>query len=166
MNYLIAKLIKERQKAAVVLQKHYKRHITHFLFHKVLDFEKNFISIKWTQEPVPKHVQIIGSFTNPPWEKSVDLDRCPLRGTFVKYMSNLQEGTYLIKYIVDGKFKCDPTLPVIKDAAGHFNNVLEIVSDVSEAGSARDSILGRPISLSSSLIKGLRGSNKRTPRDS
>ena len=73
-------------------------------------------------------MQVIGSFTSPPWEKKVELDFCPLRGIFVKYMSNLTEGTYLIKFIVDGEFKCDPNLPVTTDSSGHLNNILEIIS--------------------------------------
>ena len=71
---------------------------------------------------------MIGSFTNPPWEKKVELDYCPLRNIFVKYMSNLTEGTYLIKYLVDGEFRCDKNLPLTTDSSGHLNNILEIVS--------------------------------------
>ena len=51
---------------------------------------------------MPHYVQVIGSFTNPPWEKKVELDYCPLRRIFVKYMSNLSEGTHMIKFLVDG----------------------------------------------------------------
>lgn len=47
-------------------------------------------------------------------------------------MSNLAEGIHLIKFIVDGEYKCDPTLPIIKDASGNLNNVLEIVKDASD----------------------------------
>ena len=77
---------------------------------------------------MPHYVQVIGSFTNPPWEKKVELDYCPLRRIFVKYMSNLSEGTHMIKFLVDGQFKCDPLFPVITDSTGHLNNILEIVS--------------------------------------
>ena len=72
-------------------------------------------------------MEVIGSFTNPPWGKRVELDFCPLRGIYVKYINNLTEGTYLIKFIINGEFKCDDTLlPIITDDAGHINNVLEI----------------------------------------
>lgn len=77
---------------------------------------------------MPSRVQVIGSFTNPPWQKRVELDFCPLRKIFVKYMSNLSEGTHLIKFIVDGEFMCDPNFPVTTDFTGHLNNILEIVS--------------------------------------
>jgi hypothetical protein len=86
---------------------------------------------------------VIGSFTNPPWEKKVDLDFCPLRGIFVKYMSNLTEGTYLIKYIVDGEFKCDPSLAMATDSSGHLNNVLEIVYENSELNTLREGGFGK-----------------------
>lgn len=57
-------------------------------------------------------------------------------------MSNLTEGTYLIKYIVDGQFRCDPVLPMATDSSGHLNNVLEIVYDSSEFGTVRDGQIG------------------------
>lgn len=110
-------------------------------------------------------MQVIGSFTNPPWERKVELDFCPLRAIFVKYMSNLTEGTYLIKFIVDGEFKCDMHLPVITDASGHHNNLLEIVIDDNEAESGRNnSVLGggHTESVTSSLARGLKGTRKQS----
>jgi hypothetical protein len=76
-----------------------------------------------------KKVQVLGSFTNPPWGRRIDLDYCPLRGIFVKYMSNLTEGSHLIKFIVDGDFKCSNDLPITTDSLGFKNNILEIVFD-------------------------------------
>jgi hypothetical protein len=108
--------------------------MTQKLFKKVLEFERNFISISW--EPIEgkevKDVYVIGSFTNPPWEKKVELDYCPLRGIFVKYMSNLNEGTYLIKFVVDGEYKCNPNFTTITDAQGHFNNIIKIEYEYSD----------------------------------
>lgn len=43
-------------------------------------------------------------------------------------MSNFSEGTHLIKFIVDGEFKCNPNYPTTTDSIGHLNNILEIVS--------------------------------------
>ena len=150
-----------------MIQKHYKRYITSHLFQKVLDLERNYISIKWTDMKTnPRTVQIIGSFTNPPWEKKVDLDYCPLRGIYVKYMSNLTEGTYLIKYLVDSQFRCDPILPMATDSSGHLNNVLEIAYDNSEFGTLRDGAFGQ--SVASSIRKGIfvsRGSKSQLSRD-
>lgn len=75
-------------------------------------------------------MEVIGSFTNPPWKRKVGLDFCPLRGIYVKYINNLSEGTYLIKFIVNGEFKCDDhLLPIATDSSGNTNNVLEIGYD-------------------------------------
>lgn len=57
-------------------------------------------------------------------------------------MSNLTEGTYLIKYLVDGEFKCDPIFPMATDSSGHLNNVLEIVFENSELLTLKDGGLG------------------------
>lgn len=97
----------------------------------MLEFERNYISLKWCpqdSEPLPRSVEIVGSFTNPPWEKKVQLDYCPIRRIFVKYMSNLSEGTHLIKFLVDGQFKCDPNFPITTDSTGHPNNIIEIIT--------------------------------------
>jgi hypothetical protein len=49
----------------------------------------------------------------------------------VKYINNLSEGTYLIKFIVNGEFKCDDhLLPIATDSSGNTNNVLEIGYDI------------------------------------
>ena len=57
-------------------------------------------------------------------------------------MSNLTEGTYLIKYIVDGELKCDPNLPLATDSSGHLNNILEIIYDNSDLLTLREHGLG------------------------
>lgn len=76
------------------------------------------------------NVEVVGNFTNPPWDKKVELDFCPLRGIFVKYINNLSEGVYLIKFIVNGEYRCDDhLLPTVTDSSGHINNVLEIGYD-------------------------------------
>jgi hypothetical protein len=76
------------------------------------------------------NVEVIGNFTNPPWAKKVELDFCPLRGIFVKYINNLSEGVYFIKFIVNGEYRCDDhLLPTVTDSSGHINNVLEIGYD-------------------------------------
>ena len=101
--------------------------MTQLLYRRILDFERNFISIKWVKEPTPTSVVVVGSFTNPPWEKKVELDYCPLRRMFVKYINNIGEGLYLMKFLVDGVFMCSPDLPVATDSNGFLNNILEIV---------------------------------------
>jgi hypothetical protein len=105
------------------------------LYEKVRELERNYISLKWvpsnSSQASHSNVEVIGSFTNPPWSKRVGLDFCPLRGIYVKYINNLSEGTYLIKFIVNGEFKCDDhLLPIATDSSGNTNNVLEIGYDI------------------------------------
>jgi|LauGreDrversion4_2_1035121.scaffolds.fasta_scaffold120115_3 hypothetical protein len=122
---------KHRNKAAIFIQKHYKRYVTQNLYHKILELERNYVCLKW----VPSHssfvsqqnVEVIGTFTSPPWCERVELELCPLRSIFVKYLRNTKEGTYLLKYIVNGEFKCDELhLPIAIDPCGYVNNILEI----------------------------------------
>jgi hypothetical protein len=47
-------------------------------------------------------------------------------------MSNLNEGTYLIKFVVDGEYKCNPNFTTITDAQGHFNNIIKIEYEYSD----------------------------------
>ena len=113
--------------------------MTQNLYQKVLELERNYISLKWvpSQSSFVSHhnVEVIGTFTSPPWCKRVELEFCPLRGIFVKYISNISEGTYLLKYIVNGEFKCNEVhLPIATDPCGYVNNVLEIgYADSSES---------------------------------
>ena len=57
-------------------------------------------------------------------------------------MSNLTEGSYLIKYIVNGQFKCEPHLPTMIDSSGHLNNLLEIVYENTELLTLREGGVG------------------------
>jgi len=45
------------------------------LYRKVINFEMNYIAIKWRPKVndihKPINVQVIGSFTNPPWERKI-----------------------------------------------------------------------------------------------
>jgi hypothetical protein len=89
----------------------------------VVELERNYISLKWVPSQSSlasqNNVEVIGNFTTPPWSKRVELDFCPLRGIFVKYINNISEGTYLIKFIVNGEFKCDELLlPTATDPSG------------------------------------------------
>jgi len=58
LRYLVQQIIKKREEAAVTIQKNYKRFLIQHLFKKVLEFERNFISIKWHEhsEQIPRSV--------------------------------------------------------------------------------------------------------------
>lgn len=116
----------------------------------MLELERNYISLQWVPSSSSfasqNNVEVIGSFTTPPWSKRVELDFCPLRGIFVKYINNISEGTYLIKFIVNGEFKCNnQLLPITTDELGYINNVLEIgyEEDTEKLSSVRSLIIRR-----------------------
>jgi len=69
----------------------------------------------------------------------------------VKYMLNLVEGVYLIKFLVDGQFKCSPDLQIAPDSYGNNNNILEIVIDDLDQPSIKRSILDNQSDLSYKL---------------
>ena len=52
LQYLVKQIMKKRDNAAITIQKNYKRYITQHLFQKVLELERNYISIKWTNMKV------------------------------------------------------------------------------------------------------------------
>lgn len=79
-------------------------------------------------------MSLVGSFTHPAWNVKLEFEFCPLRKVFVKYLSDIPEGTYLIKFLVDGHFVIHPDLAIVEDASGNKNNVIEIIAD---GGSSR-----------------------------
>jgi len=92
--YKLIRVIKRRRReAAIIIQKHYKRYVTQHLYEKVKELERNYISLKWlpshSSQASLNNVEVIGTFTTPPWGKRVELDFCPLRGIFVKYINNI-----------------------------------------------------------------------------
>lgn len=100
--YFIKKIIKDRKEAVNKITKNMKCFYIRSLYLKLKNSEKSHISIRWIDDPMPKRVQVIGSFSNPPWQKLITLEFCPLRKIFIKYLTDIQEGIYLIKFIVDG----------------------------------------------------------------
>lgn len=55
---------------------------------------------------------MVGNFTSPPWERPLRLDFCKLRKIYVKYLKNLPYRIIEFKFIVDGAYRCDGTLPM------------------------------------------------------
>ena len=47
-------------------------------------------------------------------------------------MSNINEGTYLIKFVVNGEYKCNPNYTTITDSQGHLNNIIKIEYEFSD----------------------------------
>ena len=68
-----------------------------------------------------KDVQLVGSFND--WMGKIPMYLS--HGDFT-CIQNLAPGRYLYRFIVDGKWQADPSQPMISDANGETNNVLEI----------------------------------------
>jgi len=132
------------------------------LYSRILDLERQYISLKWVGE-VERSAFVIGTFTTPQWKERVKLEMCPLRGIYVKYFASIEEGAYQLKYIIDDEYKCDPALPMAHDPSGNLNNVLEIVWEASTASlSIIKSQLGSQSRSSHLRVKSVSRSHKST----
>ena len=114
-----------REHAAVVLQKNARRFLTARVVSRIRQYERMFRSIKWTEEGAER-VSVVGDFTRPQWQKQIQLDYCPVRKIFVKYVHNLSRGDYCVKFVVDGITRVSGRLPLIPDGRGGYNNLLEV----------------------------------------
>ncbi|CEM20443.1 unnamed protein product [Vitrella brassicaformis CCMP3155] len=89
-------------------------------------YENTYI-LKWEQGS-PKRVEVAGSFTEPPWVRRMPLAYCPRTSTYwislQEAVPELRPGSYQFKYVVDGEWKCDMSLPTQDDGNGHINNLL------------------------------------------
>lgn len=83
---------------------------THKLHHLVLT---------WNVASVPAHsVQVFGSFTKPPWKTGYDLWWCEVnRFHWIDLHENIPDlsGIIQFKFLVDQKWKCDPSYPICDD---------------------------------------------------
>jgi protein phosphatase PTC7 len=72
---------------------------------------------------------VYGTFTEQPWTE-VKLSRDPKDGFFKIDLSDwgLSPGTYIFKFVVDGEWRIDPTLPTRQDLNGHINNTMFVRS--------------------------------------
>lgn len=87
-----------------------------------------------------EEVEVAGSFNR--WA-----DRLPLHHSRDDFtcIQNLPPGTYHYKYIVDGEWKVDPSMPVELDESGMANNVLEVLRPKKE-----EKLAAQPVNTSSS----------------
>lgn len=71
-------------------------------------------------------VQLVGSWTTPPWQQRLQLDYLPEGGFFYTKRLNLKAGRYQFKIIADEIWQCSPHYPLVKDPHGNLNNSLEV----------------------------------------
>lgn len=121
LETLIAQMRQVRQEAAIALQRLYRG----FKARKVVDLEHERWVINWRWDPAGRVIELIGSFTTPPWGLRMLMMWDP---TFKQYTVDVPRipGRHEMKFIVDGEFCCDGSLTVISDGAGHYNNVVYI----------------------------------------
>ncbi|OEH75211.1 serine threonine specific protein phosphatase [Cyclospora cayetanensis] len=100
------------------------------------------LRIKWTGAARDR-VQVAGTFSEPPWSCCIDLHFEPEAGAYVAELSpavsacNSRELQF--KFIVDGQWRLESTLPVCQDSTGNWNNMCRLQEDLSPA--ANDSAL-------------------------
>ena len=121
LQFLTKQLRGWRNEAGRKIQRRFRMKIEREQYKQIIKMERSYNYIKWPLEG--KEVEIVTNFTNPRWKKELKLWFCPLRKIFVKYLKNLRPGVYQLKYKVDGQFRLNPHMPVMKDPSGNENNV-------------------------------------------
>lgn len=86
------------------------------------------LEVVW-KHPCRGRVSVYGTFTEHPWTE-IRMMRDPVDGFFKLDLSDwgLSPGTYIFKFVVDGEWRIDPTLPTRKDLNGHVNNTMFVRS--------------------------------------
>lgn len=74
-------------------------------------------------------MELLGSFTDPPWEKRIPMSLCTESGVWwvslQEKLPGLKSGTYEFKFLVNGSlWRVDPALPSRVNAQGFENNIL------------------------------------------
>ena len=77
-----------------------------------------------------RSVSVFGTFSEPPWIEEFKMVRDPTDGYYKVDLSDrgLSPGTYIFKFVVDGEWRVDPTLPTRQDLNGHVNNTMFVRS--------------------------------------
>eukprot|EP01053_Blabericola_migrator_P002135 Blabericola_migrator_1__2134@NODE_158_length_12591_cov_218_325775_g138_i0_p1_GENE_NODE_158_length_12591_cov_218_325775_g138_i0NODE_158_length_12591_cov_218_325775_g138_i0_p1_ORF_typecomplete_len1215_score231_45SpoIIE/PF07228_12/3_4e30PP2C_2/PF13672_6/7_2e03PP2C_2/PF13672_6/4_1e15AMPK1_CBM/PF16561_5/3_9e12PP2C/PF00481_21/2_8e05_NODE_158_length_12591_cov_218_325775_g138_i05914235 len=86
--------------------------------------------LTWTTSPA-YHVEVTGTFTDPPWKDRHELYWCKesrLHWVDLHEICPRLCGIQQFKFIVDGVWKCDPAYPICDDGSTyhHLNNVMVI----------------------------------------
>lgn len=83
-------------------------------------------------------VSVHGTFTEQPWIE-IKMQRDKQDGFFKVDLSDwgLSPGTYIFKFVVDGEWRIDPTLPTRSDLNGHINNTIFVRSSARPLKSVR-----------------------------
>ncbi|KAL8429592.1 hypothetical protein Efla_007449 [Eimeria flavescens] len=84
------------------------------------------LTVKWTGNAC-RTVQVAGTFSDPPWSRCVDLQYEQTSGVFVADMREAvspgkQAKDLQIKFLVDGQWRLEATLPRCQDSGGNWNN--------------------------------------------
>ena len=128
LNKLIISIEKIRSQASRMIQRVYKGHQVRSSLKPFRSFSPKKL-IRWVHEA--SSVSISGSFTDPPWKLLIPMKFCKYINEFVSTCMidfKVPRGTYLVKFLFDGKWVCDGDLPISQDATGNYNNVI-LVSD-------------------------------------
>jgi serine/threonine protein phosphatase PrpC len=118
-----------RRSASVCIQKWFRGHMVR----KELPFiHKKYRGrlIRWKYDA--KEVAMAGTFTKPTWEECIPLRYSRFLEEFIStYFIDvkIEPGVYFIKFIADGEWLCDGSLPISLDETGNHNNVITIYSE-------------------------------------
>lgn len=87
------------------------------------------LEVIW-KKPCRDSVSVFGTFSEPPWIEEFRMIRDPADGYYKVDLSDrgLSPGTYVFKFVVDGEWRIDPSLPTRQDLNGHVNNTMFVRS--------------------------------------
>jgi len=105
---------------------------------KHLKPSSNKLEMVW-KHPCRSSVSLFGTFTDPAWIEEIRMYRDQKDGYYKVDLSErgISPGTYLFKFVVDGEWRIDPTLPTRQDLNGHMNNTMFVRSTLRPLKSVR-----------------------------
>lgn len=122
-----------RAAAALIIQKVWRG----CQVRKIIDEEWDFWVIKWIWDQPGKVVEVVGDFTEQPWQTKLPMEWCPRRRYYNRcsvdtltrcYIAKLnrKQGRHELKFVIDGRFVCCGAGTVIEDGTGHYNNIVDV----------------------------------------
>ncbi|CEM33392.1 unnamed protein product [Vitrella brassicaformis CCMP3155] len=121
LEYVIRGMLKVRRDAALEIERVYRGHCGRL----VAKEEKTQIVFRWIWDGPGQSVELVGDFTDMPWQDRLRMRWCNIRSCYVRPWRR-RTGRYEFKFLVNGQFVCDGSLPVERDEFGNVNNVIEI----------------------------------------
>ena len=125
-NLLIQKIIKQRKKSILLIQKKYRKYIFIKKVKQIILKEKNVYVLNYPFNAESVQIKIYYSLNKA--FKVFDFFKCPIRKYFIVYIDKniFNQGEYLCHFIVDGKIILDKRYKYIVDKENILYNLIYI----------------------------------------